>query len=98
MLQSLVERSIRDEIDSRRGFVARYEALTEITCEVVVGCLRVRLCNTAKTARHSRFHSEGGNSSTIFFISPEGMTRYCRPTTSRQMPVVHSATSASLYR
>ena len=39
MLRSLVERSIRDEIDSRRGLVARYEALTEITRNLVENAL-----------------------------------------------------------
>src|SRR5262249_38601929 len=48
----------RDEVDRRRSFVSRYEAFTEITCEVVVGRLRLRPCNAAKAARHSRFHSK----------------------------------------
>ena len=58
MQPSLVERGIRDEVDSRRGLVSRYEALTEITREVVVGGLRLRLRNAAKAASHLRFHSK----------------------------------------
>src|SRR5215468_382116 len=55
---SLVERGVRDEIDSRRSFVPRHEALTEITREVVVGRLWMRPCNAAKAACHSRLHSK----------------------------------------
>src|SRR5262245_43544227 len=58
MPRSLVEWGNRDEIDSRRSFVPGHEALTEIACEIVVGCLWIRPRNAANALCHSRFHPE----------------------------------------
>src|SRR5262245_3485266 len=46
---------------------------------------------------HCSAKASRGNSPTIFSISLEGITLYCKPTTSKQTPAVHNATSAGRF-
>ena len=77
--------------------VSKYIAFAEIPDEIVVGRFRTVLGDVAEAPRHAPLHVEPRE----FGDDPrdlrlQGMVSYCRPTTSRQMPAVHSATSASL--
>src|SRR5665213_2815778 len=91
---SLVERSIHQKVDDQERPVAGAQSLAEIPRKIVEGLFRLHRGDVTEASHHVVFHAEPGNLfEDLRHFAVRDETQFCRPTTSRPMTAVHSATS-----